>query len=170
MKRVKKSVSQINERSRHRLEVPLMFKVIESTQEKLVSDKPFETTIIDISSGGVRFHCDLPVRREDVLKVKLSFPSEEIIAIGKVVRIDGPAETDELMLEGNAVALEFIDLPNDRRERIRQLITPKLSLKQEESEEEQEHQEEPGEKQKEGLPAPEKKSFDPGDFLPKKPE
>ncbi len=143
MKRVKKSVSKINERSRYRLAIPLMFKVIEATQEKLISDEAHKTTTIDVSSGGVRFHCDLPLRLGDVLKIKLNFPAEEIIAIGQVVRIESAEETEETedLVEGsNAVALEFIELPSERKERIRQLITPTLSLKREEPEEEQEQE------------------------------
>ena len=136
-----------------------MFKVIEAPQEELVSDEALETTTTDVSSGGVRFQCDLPLRLGDVLKIKINFPAEEIIAIGKVVRIDGAEETDDLVEESNSVALEFIELPNDRRERIRQLITPTLSLKLEEQEEEQE----------EGSPTPKKTTLDPGAFLPKKP-
>ncbi len=171
MKRVKKSVSKINERSRYRLAIPLMYKVIEATQEKLISDEAHKTTTIDVSSGGVRFHCDLPLRLGDVLKIKMNFPAEEIIAIGQVVRIESAEETEETedLVEGrNAVALEFIELPSERKERIRQLITPTLSLKREEPEGEQEQ--EGLEKQQEGLPEAEKPSFDPGDFLPQRPE
>ena len=164
MKRVKKSISRITERSRYRLIVPLMFKVIEATQEKIVSDAALEATTIDVSSGGVRFHCDLPLRLGDVLKIKLIFPAEDFIAIGKVVRIEAAEETDESIEASNAIALEFIELPSDRRERIRQLITPTLSLKLDQ--EQQEDQEE----QQEGSPTSQKIAFDAGDFLPKKPE
>ena len=169
MKRVKKSVSKINERSRYRLAIPLMYKVIEATQEKLSSDEAHKTTTIDVSSGGVRFHCDLPLRLGDVLKIKLNFPAEEIIAIGQVVRIESAEETEETedLVEGsNAVALEFIEFPSERKERIRQLITPTLSLKLEEEEQEVG----PEKNQEEGSPTLNKTIFDPGDFLPQQPE
>ena len=154
MKGPKKSISQIDARARYRLAIRVLFKVMESGQRQLISEEALEAATIDISAGGLKFQCDLPLQVGDVLGLQLCFPSEEIIVIGKVVRTESFTEAGESTQERNAVALEFIELPSDRKKRIRELITPKLSLKLEEPEEEESKEE----------PAP------PDGFPPPKPE
>ncbi|MDA2927913.1 PilZ domain-containing protein [Acidobacteria bacterium AH-259-G07] len=108
--------------------VPFSFKVIAAVESGLVSREVSKAETQDISAGGLRFESDLPLKVGDRLELKLQLShSKEVGTSGKVVRSE-QVERDGRSF--NSIALQFMGLKPEEQDRIREFVSPKLTLQQ----------------------------------------
>ena len=93
---------------RVRLPIPFSFTVIDAAETQLIDEKVRNSTIQNISVGGLAFETPLPLQREDKSEMHLSLTSsQEVTVVGWVVRSEPVKDKGEDL---HLVALMFLQL------------------------------------------------------------
>ena len=96
---------------RVRLPIPFSFTVIYAAETQLIDEKVRNSTIQNISVGGLAFETTLPLQREDKLEMHLSLSSsQKVDVVGWVVRSEPVKGNGEDL---HSVALMFLQLAGE---------------------------------------------------------
>ena len=110
------AVLQRRKSYRVRLPVPFSFTVIDAAETQLIDEKVSDSTIQNLSVGGLAFETPLPLKREDKLEMHLSLSSsQKVNVLGWVVR-SRPVKGYEDNL--HSVAVMFLQLAAEEQSQL----------------------------------------------------
>lgn len=110
------AVLQRRKSYRVRLPIPFSFTVIDAAETQLIDEKVRNSTLQNISVGGLAFDTPLPLQREDKLEMHLSLSSsQKVNVLGWVVRSEPVKGNGEAL---QSVALMFLQLAAEEQSQL----------------------------------------------------
>ncbi len=115
------AVLQRRKSYRVRLPVPFSFTVIDAAETQLIDEKVRDSTIQNLSVGGLAFETPLPLKREDKLEMHLSLSSsQKVNVLGWVVRSRPVQGYEDNLL---SVAVMFLQLAAEEQSQLLKFLS-----------------------------------------------